>query len=332
MMPRKVSAILVIVSVALIGVPSPGCGEHISTKTTESVATTQLAAQSGIDFGSPGMPMIPGRVTMPDAVKSYAPPASMPLYEVKVEKPLSRQSMEELAKALVIEDPVVWGSQSFSTAEYAVDFPRGDEASCFTLTKKTGIDSYVQMIDQGTEVPACPSEAEAIKIADARFAALGYGGLERTGVEVQDAITSSRMGAADVRYDLTRVVSYQTRLDALPLLGPGAKISVTVGPGGEVLRMKHWVVPTAKAPEVKLRSVSLAAEDIAAGKGSPPVRMDSMSVKTVNVTGVSLAYWAEPTPLKKTYYKPVYVFRVVGADGSTGDWIVEAFEKPAGSE
>lgn len=332
MMPRRLSVILVVVLAALSGVPLLGCGMDVSRSSIESAQTTQPAVQSGIDFGSPGMPMIPGRVTMSDAVKSYAPPASMPLYEVKVEKPLSRESMEELARALVIGDPVVWGAQGFSTAEYAVDFPRGDEASCFTLTKKTGIDKYVQMVDQGTGVPACPTEAEAIKIADARFAALGYGGLERTGVEVQDSIISSRMGAADVRYDLTRVVSYQTRLDALPLLGPGAKISVTIGPGGEVLRMKHWVVPTTKGPEVKLRSVSLAAEDIAAGKGSPPVRMDSMSVKTVNVTGISLAYWAEPTPLKKAYYKPVYVFRVVGADGSTGDWMVEAFEKAAAVE
>lgn len=257
-------------------------------------------------------------VSVADSVRTFVAPADMELFEFRGER-ITQAGMERLAQALGLKD-VAYSSAGFSNADYAVEFPRGDVIDCFTVSSKKGIDEYVQAIDKGQEPPACPSEDQAIKLADALLQSLGLmDGLELNDVIVQDQITSG-----DKTYDLTRAVSYQARLGGLPFLGPGAKVSVAVGPGDELVRMEHWLVASTPGPMVQVRPVDVALKDIETGKGLPPARMTRELAKNITVTDVSLAYWAEPILLQEKYHKPVYVFSVVDAGGTAGQWIVSA--------
>jgi hypothetical protein len=329
MMDKKTRGLLAMVVAGLIGGAVLGCGREPVAEQTGAV-TTESRVELRIDFGSAGMPLIPDTITTSAAVKAYVPPASQSVYQIDIHKTLTQTSMEELATVLGMGGSIAWGPQSFTSAEYTVDFPRGDAAECFSLTKKSGIDQYMRIIDEHGEVPAGPSEDEAVKAANAYLDKLGMRqGLDQEGVAVQDSITS---GSPSIKYDLTQVVSYRAKLDGLPLYGPGAKVSVTVGPGDEVLRVNHFVVAAVAGPSATLRDPSLALTDIAAGKGVPPASMTPESVKTLAITGVSLAYWAEPTPMREKYYKPVYVFTVRGSTGDSGKWIVSAFEETSTSK
>lgn len=297
--------------VAVAGVGASGCdGPPDDTPTSVTREVT-------LDLGTPGMPMVPDAVAVASAVHSFAEPATLPLYQTQGRShPLDKAGMERLAEALGIEGIVTWAAQGFSNDEYSVTFLRGDTAACFSLQSNTGIDEYIHLLEEGGDLPDCPSEDEAVGIADAFFEGAGLRqGLEFVETGVQESIGSR---------DLTRYVAYQTRLGGLPLLGPGAKISVTVGPKGEIIRAKHWVVPSAEGPSVKLRMVDAAIADVSAGKGLPPVRMSSEDVEAITMTDVSLAYWAEPAPAAADYYAPVYVFSVQSKNGDRGQWIVSA--------
>jgi len=321
MFKRTGVALAVILGLALWTL-SAGCGESTNVGQQETTtSSTSLATHISIDVGS--APIVVEKVVVAESVKTFVPPAVLPLYEKKVEHPLSSETMEELAGRLGLSN-LTLTPQSFRNEEYSVEFPGGGEATCFTLEEeKPGLE-YITLIEQGRggEVPPLPSD-EVIRMADEQLRRLGLGtGLERTSVFIQESVT-----AGDVTYDLSKGVGYRTKIDGFPLLGPGAKIYLTFGPRGELLRIAHWVMPSVKGPEIRLRQLDLALDDLKAGKGLPPGTITPESAREISVTDVSLAYWAEPLPMQEKYYKPVFVFTVVDKDGKSGSWVLPAFEE-----
>jgi hypothetical protein len=299
-----------------------------STETT--TATHGIDEAVTINLGTPVSPIVPGVVTVADSVKAFAPPTSLPLYTRQATHPLSTEAMRQLADQLGLSD-VTFASTGFQNATYGVEFPGGDESTCFTLTMKEPNKEYTSLIEQGRgkEIPPLPSDDKASSMADDQLETLGLKeGLAHGTVSIQDAIVAG-MGSSEVTYNLSKSVTYQSTLDGLPLLGPGAKIYVTIGPRGEVVRMAHWVQPSVKGQSITLRPVSAALDDIAAGRGLPPGRITPEAAREIAVASVSLAYWAEPLPMMEKYYKPVFVFGIVDKEGASGEWIVPAFDVAA---
>jgi hypothetical protein len=321
MFKRTGVALAVILGLALSTL-SAGCGESTGVGQQETTtSSTGLATHISIDVGSAAEPIVVEKVVVAESVKTFVPPAALSLYEKKVEHPLSSETMEELAGQLGLSN-LTLTSQSFRNEEYSVEFAGGGEATCFTLQKYKPTEEYATLIERGGEVPPMPSDDEVTKMADEQLRRLGLGmGLERTSVFIQESVT-----AGDVTYDLSKGVGYRTKIDGFPLLGPGAKIYMTFGPRGELLRIAHWVMPSVKGPEIRLRQLDLALDDLKAGKGLPPGTITPESAREISVTDVSLAYWAEPLPMQEKYYKPVFVFTVVDKDGKSGSWVLPAFE------
>lgn len=327
---RRSLALVVILGFALSPILA-SCGGSAGLPSTETTTTGQNVEETvPIDLGCPVSPIVPGAVAVADSVKAFAPPASLPLYEKQAAHPLSTEAMQQLADQLGLSD-VTLASTGFQNATYGVEFPGGDELTCFTLTMKEASKEYTLLIEQGRgdEVPPLPSDEKAASMADEQLEKVGLSeGLARSSVSIQDAIVTG-VGSSEVTYNLSKSVTYQSMLDGLPLIGPGAKTYVTIGPRGEVVRMVHWIMPSVKGQSIFLRPVSAALDDIAAGRGLPPGRITPEAAAEISVTSVSLAYWAEPLPMQEKYYKPVFVFTVVDKEGAAGEWIVPAFNAAA---
>jgi hypothetical protein len=325
---RRTSTALAVALGLVIATTVAGCGGSTSVgQQGTSSSGTSLAAQAGVDLGSPATPIAVGTVLVTGSVKAVALPSSLPLYEKRVEHPLSKTAMEDLAGLLDL-GKISMASDVFASATYSVEFPGDGDATCFNLKEKKAGERYRLLIEQGKgeEVPALPSDDEATNMADEYLRRLGLDtGLERMSVSIQDQKSTVGKDSTEVTYDLSKRIDYQARVGGLPLLGPGADVCLTFGPGGELLHIAHLVMPVTKGPDVKLRQLDLALSDLMAGKGLPPATMTAEAAKEISVKDVSLAYWAEPFAIEDEYYKPVYVFTVVGKGGEPGSWIVPAY-------
>ncbi len=328
---KRRSLALVVILGFVLGSILAGCGGSAGLQSAETTTTSHNIDEAvTIDLGSPLLPVVPGVVTVADSVKAFVPTAALPLYEKQVTHPVSTEAMQQLAGQLGLSD-AVFASSGFQNAAYGVEFPGGGDSTCFTLTMKEPYREYTTMIEQGRgkEIPPLPSDEKAATMADEQLEKVGLEkGLAGSSVSIQDAIVTG-MGSNELTYNLSKSVTYQSTLDGLPLLGPGAKIYVTIGPRGEVVRMAHWVLPSVKGRSISLRPVSAALDDVAAGRGLPPGRITPEAATEISVTSVSLAYWAEPLPMQEKYYKPVFVFSVVDKEGIAGEWIVPAFDTAA---
>lgn len=91
---------------------------------------------------------------------------------------------------------------------------------------------------------------EAVRIADDWVSRFGPAGSrsEVFSVTEQELLVSERRGSEPRRIVGGLQVNYRFSLDGLPLLGPGAKMQVTVGRGGEVVSAyRFWREPRAQS-------------------------------------------------------------------------------------
>jgi hypothetical protein len=120
---------------------------------------------------------------------------------------------------------------------------------------------------------------------------------------------------------------YQTLLNGVPLVGPGSKVSMAVGPDGTVVEFCHFAQKASLAQEkVTIRSVEEALADLESGKGATPPDLNLEQTKNMSVETVDLCYYAPPAGSAEKYYKPVYVFHIRMSDGTLGEWLLSAFE------
>ena len=156
---------------------------------------------------------------------------------------------------------------------------------------------------------AAPSEAQAMRTADAFLAAAGLdGGARSSGVSTVEMGTS-RGAKAEPEFRTTALqVNYRYSLEGLPVFGPGAKAQVTVGAKGRVgMAYRFWrepkmvdALPTVEPGEAmqRLNSHAMFAE---------------LSERTARVTieSVDFGYFAMPPMDVQGHLLPVYLFRGV---------------------
>jgi hypothetical protein len=101
------------------------------------------------------------------------------------------------------------------------------------------------------------------------------------------------------------LVSLPYTIGGMPATGPGSKIEVTVGGGGEVTRML-WTWRTVQAVFTgNTRSEQDAYKQLTSGGGSMDIPMNSSSLI---IKKVKLSYWIDNYTVKQDYILPVYEF------------------------
>lgn len=102
------------------------------------------------------------------------------------------------------------------------------------------------------------------------------------------------------------LVSFPYFVDGTEATGPGAKIDVSVGDKGEVLKMLWSWRPMSPLGMDNIISEKQAFQELMQGRGSLEVPLDC---KQVVVEQVQLKYWLDPPSEKQDYAVPVYEFK-----------------------
>lgn len=124
---------------------------------------------------------------------------------------------------------------------------------------------------------------------------------------------------------LSMAVRYGAELDGRPLLGKATAV-VSVAADGRIVGFTHWIQHAEPAETVRLRPTAAALDDMRLGLGQCPSDATSERLARVTIESVDIAYYGPPTPIDEQYYKPIYVFHIRMANGTTGDWLLSAFD------
>lgn len=161
-----------------------------------------------------------------------------------------------------------------------------------------------------------PSQDEARKLAydflqKAGLLPADYGSLAKIQGEIAAipggsySISRSATGKAAPASPGYWLVSLPYRIDGALAAGPGAKIEVSIGDGGEILQMawsRREITPVFSG---NLKSEESAYNDLISGKGSldVPLASDKAVIKQVR-----LVYWINSPSEQQDYALPVYEF------------------------
>jgi len=101
------------------------------------------------------------------------------------------------------------------------------------------------------------------------------------------------------------LVSFPYQVDGASATGPGSKIEVGIGDGGEVVKLVWSWRQMSPVSTRNIISERQAYDDLIQGKGSLDVPLDC---RQVVVEQVQLKYWLDPPSEKQDYAVPVYEF------------------------
>ena len=101
------------------------------------------------------------------------------------------------------------------------------------------------------------------------------------------------------------LVDFLYQIDGASATGPGSKIEVSVGDGGEVVKLVWSWRQMAPVSTGNIISQQNAYQDLIQGKGSLDVPLDC---RQVIIEQVQLKYWLDPPSEKQDYAVPVYEF------------------------
>jgi hypothetical protein len=340
------SMVVLAVSPALLsscgGTATTDAGDSASSSTRETlppatqssfpsttVTTIAKVPVSEPQFGET-MRMVPDEIILSEGAQGFIPPDTLPLYRIVPNGPLTREAMDGVADRLGLGESRTYSSTAVPAGQGAVSderwsiiFFRGD-LDCFHLSDLTADREVTEGFEEGAIIEAVSPE-EAIAVADEYLASLAYGaGLGPPEVFVRTSMGRAEGDAPMVSYVVTRGVSYGTEVNGLRLVGAG--VVVDVGPGGRVMSFSHTIERAEQDSfQVAVMPVEEALGDVRSGKGQFPAQATREGMSTLVVESIELAYYSPPEGVEETYYKPVYVFHVLMADGTRGIWLVSAY-------
>ena len=65
-------------------------------------------------------------------------------------------------------------------------------------------------------------------------------------------------------------------------------------------------------------------QDSFIGSGNAQASPDALS--NITVEAIEIAYYGPPEAVSESHYKPIYVFHLILADGTAGEWLISAFD------
>ena len=183
----------------------------------------------------------------------------------------------------------------------------------------------------GTESPIDPmSEGELWMTSDALLDDLGL--FDVDGVEiVPAALGEHRVEVFDAQHrsqgawTAHQVVSYEQLVDGYPAMGPGAEVRLVYGEDGLVTAMSHAVRELGEGVELTLDAPEVAVKrflDRAGATGRWSLnKLATPGLTRVELTDVTLGYYAPSTMLANPVLEPVYEIRgtIYGAKGALGE-------------
>jgi len=152
-----------------------------------------------------------------------------------------------------------------------------------------------------------PSTDESIRIAKRYLVAKGLtvDGMVASAVQPMTVAAYDESTGAETTYSHCNEVYFTYTIGAIPVVGPGAKIKVAVGEGGEILGVyRAWRRTTLLAPYSLMPATNALEYLRIIG-----VRSNLESPDRAIVEEISLGYYAIPGPEKQDYLEPVYVFK-----------------------
>jgi len=133
----------------------------------------------------------------------------------------------------------------------------------------------------------------------------GYSVSPRYAAPAAEAAPSAPSAPTEPSAPTYWLVDFPYRVDGASAIGPGSKIEVSVGNGGEVVRMLWSWRQMSPLGTDNIISEQKAFQDLVQGKGSIDVPLDCQKVV---VEQVQLKYWLDPPSEKQNYAVPVYEF------------------------
>ena len=174
----------------------------------------------------------------------------------------------------------------------------------------TGSVMFMDTTKMGTPTPkALPTAAVGGASAD-KFAhdnALLPPEASQASVETVNLFTGSKRGGTPTSTPVEMQVNYHFALNGKPVLGPGAKVCVFLGQGGEVVGFNKYWRNVTQGRQVTTRTGSAAFSEL---QRSPRfmARAGVLAVKQVRITKMTACYWAEDIGRGAMEVAPAYVF------------------------
>ncbi len=267
--------------------------------------------------------LAPDQVIVSEEAAAFVPLVTVPAYRVAPERVLTEAVADEQADQLGLGEPRTYDTYFVSDERWILRF-RGRDPDCFTLEDTRFDADIMAKVHAGESLPTlAPEEVRAI--ADTYLESVGYGeGLQFEHAGVRDSVGTATLGGESRTWVISMFATYDARLDGVRLVDVGA--TVDVAPDGRVVAFSHTVQKAEPAEHILLRPVEDAIEDMRAGHGQCPVQAKPEGLATVTVETIELAYYAGPPAVRDDYYRPVYVFHALMANGTRGEWILSAYD------
>lgn len=321
---RRQVAIALASAAAGIAILGSGCGRH-----TAGAGSPENAVRvDAINFGQVGAASVPEWVQVDSAVMEFKAPESMPILEVVLSPP-SDGGLNLLADRLGVgpsrNTAAREGVFALTDGKYELEVVHPGDINCFTMVASSFADGSYEEQMQGLQSNMLPSASEARALADKLLANAGFSdGLVYAGTGTKTGYREVTSSGIVETIPTSLAVTYRPQVGpGMIVEGPGAKVVVVLGADGKLLSLMHWTQQTKIGPEIPVRPVADALEDLRAGMGAPPSEIP----RRAKVESVRLAYWAEPLPYQSSTWKPVFVFGVTDADEKAAPvqgWVVSA--------
>jgi hypothetical protein len=155
-----------------------------------------------------------------------------------------------------------------------------------------------------SDSPALPDNKMAKEIATNY---LHERGLLSSDIKIRDEVVAGGTYKEGIPAHL--LVRFDYCIGNLPITGPGKKLGVRIGNGGEVIQvMMHHVETETSGATIPIKTAEEAYQDLINNKGK--VEQLDTEGRNVQVKKVSLGYWLDPMGTLQEYLYPVYIFDV----------------------
>lgn len=283
---RRICRVLIIATICvLLSGALLGCGSGQGT------ALALLPA--------PPLSQVKGYVAQaPIHVQTTLPKAPQTLMVYRISYPeVNDEYVSRLRRALALEGQAEAGADSIMVRDGAVALEVYRATGAFWYKDTTRLWS-------GKRPAALPDAAAGASLATALLARVGllpenmiFAGTGHSNVTIYDTATGQQTS-----YDTDLHVNFRLMVQEMPVEGPGAKIKAYLGDNGELIGL-YWatfgIQPYRPYPII---SAERAVESLQ----ESGVISTLKQVRRVNLTEVSLVYYAGPGLERQEYLEPVY--------------------------
>lgn len=162
-----------------------------------------------------------------------------------------------------------------------------------------------------TSQPNLPSEEEAKSIATEFLYSRGLiqeSEAAKINKVVADQQVTAKKGSNEIisKYNITLQVQFARQINNMPIIGPGNKLKVFIGEGGEAVGLYKVWRNFEPYKYVKIKTPERAYKDLVTGNDT--MYNTRAGGDKVVIREVYLAYWMKSADSEQKYILPVYVF------------------------